>query len=190
MPITVTNRQPTTFDGMLDSWVEAEVASRLSKMAFQDRTLLLARETVQRFADGQPTPWDRQVARGALFHGRGAMVLPFLSRPSEWFEAVMNTDGLVDVSAAMYFRAKGYVTLGDLTDRHPGMHIEGFDPALSRGRPILVSVDGNAPWYLIEGAHRCCEIIRRRRDGRYGETLEVLVGVCPRAREMVQIGPA
>lgn len=180
MPIELTNRRPTTFEAMLDSWADAKSWNRLA--------IGLPVDTVQRFVDRRPTGEDLVLARCAVMYCRGPILAPFLPRPTQWFNATINVDGLPEVSTVAFFRNDGYLTLADLVDRHPDMTIQGFDPANARGRPILVSVDGNAPWYLIEGGHRCCEIIRRRRAGNFGATLPVIIGVCPRAREMPHIG--
>jgi hypothetical protein len=123
-----------------------------------------------------------------LFLVRQAFLLPFVSRPTDWFDAEIDVDGLGEVRMPKYWRDQGYSTLADLAVRNKDMTIAGFDPAKVRGRPIVVSIDGDAPLYLIEGGHRCSEVFRLRRAGNYLGSLNVILGVCPRAREMVQIG--
>ena len=99
------------------------------------------------------------------------MLAPFLPLPAEWFDADINVDGLAEVSTPLFWRQHGFATLGELTDGRPDVTVDGgFDLDKARGRPVLVSANGDVPWYLIEGGHRCCEIIRLRRAGNFGDT--------------------
>jgi hypothetical protein len=181
MAIEITNQQPTTFDAMLESWAAAEADSRLGP--------LLPPEALRRLVGRTPTPEDLKLSRYAVMYVRGPMLAPFLPLPAEWFDADINVDGLAEVSTPLFWRQQGFATLGELTDGRPDVTVDGgFDLDRVRGRPVLVSVDGDAPWYLIEGGHRCCEIIRLRRAGKFGDALPVIVGVCPRARENPHIG--
>ncbi len=59
-----------------------------------------------------------------------------------------------------------------------------FDPARARGCPVLIAEQAQGPYVLAEGLTRTCVLLSRYLSGEpVPESLPVLVGVSPRARD-------
>lgn len=164
-----------SLDDVLDTWVLSE-APRLDKW--------LSAEMIDRLVSGAADENDRRLARYALFMRRRPVLTPYLSYPTRWYLIRQATAGLRDMRSYL-FLDEGYETLGELADRRLDMTIPNFDANEVRGMPVFVRASSTEPVYLLEGAHRCCEMIRQRSVRYVPSYLMAYLGLCPRLGEIV-----
>lgn len=162
-----------TFDDMLDSWAESEIEPLRRFIGEDSATLIHHRKS---------SAQDRRVARYAVFLRRRPVLIPFLMYSGQWYEAAADVSALHNLRTYL-FMDEAYSTVGQLATKHPEMFIPDFDPTQVfvqlRGRPIMVSKDGVSSWYLIDGTHRCCEVIRMTSGGKCAGVLPVIAGIYP-----------
>jgi hypothetical protein len=163
-----------TFDAMLDNWAKAE----LSHLAHR-----LPAETIGRYELGRETPFDKQIARYALFIRRRPVLIPFLAHETSWFNASLDVRALAETRSYLVDDER-HVTLGELA-RGGGYNIPDFDPSLMRGFLIIVAARADGPWYLLEGTHRCVELLRTHVSGRTIGSAAVIAGLCAQLGEVI-----
>lgn len=168
---------PVSFDDVLDDWARAEL-DHIAQWLDPD--------AVARIRNDMPKISDSRMARLAIFLRRRPVLLPFLSRPTDWYAGRIESSKLEFLNTYL-FHDEGYNTVGDLTRRHPNMTIADFDPAKTRGRPVVVCSSPSEAVYLIEGTHRCCEMVCLHRPGYFEAEMPVLVGVCSRLDEIIAL---
>jgi len=106
---------------------------------------------------------------------RGPLLHWFFENTTDWFRATIQVNAIGSIGT-IYFAER---TIQELVKNETKMKsIEGFDPGKMRGLPILVGPTREGPYRLIDGATRCCNILRMPVATRPME-IDILLGVCP-----------
>jgi restriction system protein len=109
----------------------------------------------------------------------------FMRNPTTWLEGVFPVDAIGSLRLTSWFEQPGYAnarTIDELLDSIGGAHYAKLDFRIDnmRGRPVIVAPERDGPYMLIEGTHRCCEIVRLARRGEVPvAVLPFVLGVCP-----------
>jgi len=130
---------------------------------------------------------DRAAIVKAIRCVRAPLLDYFFQKPTIWFEADMPVNLLDAIWSDIFFQSDS--TLADIASRRPDIKIDGFRLEAMSGRSILVGPSLNGPWILIEGVHRCVEILRMAPAAQ-PNAIRVLVGVCQSITSWVRWRPS
>lgn len=107
-----------------------------------------------------------------------------LKNQTSWFEGAFDVEAIPALRLTRWFEQPAFSsarTIHELLETLGGASYAKLDFRLDamRGRPIIVADNLGGPYCLIEGTHRCCEIVRLARRGEVPtETLPFVLGVC------------
>lgn len=117
-----------------------------------------------------------------------AVLLKFFSTHSvRWYQATTPVKNIGGARVIRYFEAvhgSHIKTIADVAEHLSALYsIPNFRRVEMRGGPMFVTTHLTAPLCLIEGTHRCCELLR---DQGVTPAVRVVVGECPRIAEWFQ----
>lgn len=147
----------------------------------------------QRGGLAQLSDAEKQWLIVAIRHYREPMLGFLLKNEVKWFEGELDVDAIGGVRLISWFEQPQFAnarTIAELLDSPAGATYSklDFNIGAMRGRPLAVAPGLQGPYTLIEGTHRCCEIVRLVRRGEVG-TLRIpfVVGVCPNIHEYTAV---
>jgi hypothetical protein len=154
-------------------------------------------EVVYSFAEAETPNPDRATAIGAIIARRGPFLTDLLNRGTGWFHAEIAVDRLG------VLRVAGGHWWGELVPPHdldsftsaleagknaPDPRFapvwrairDKYEPRLDRGRPILVAVNSEGPFTILDGTHRLAAHLSRSRAGlAVPDPIRVFLGTGP-----------
>jgi hypothetical protein len=135
------------------------------------------------------SPQSREELRAHICRIREPMIGFFLRNPTTWVEGTFDVEAIGSLRVTSWFEQPGYAnarTIDELLESVGGASYAKLDFRIEamRGRPIIVGPDMDGPYCVIEGSHRCCEIVRLARRGEVPtRTLPFVLGICPDVHE-------
>jgi hypothetical protein len=182
------NLRPFTQNEMLLVWADSEIEEARFNIWPQVRYY---RERLRLRPNEPYTDFEKNELISALVTNpdRRGLVKWVLANPTEWHVADFTLDELSQVRADYYwlvnFRAK---TVRDISLLPSRIGKQDFERNRMRGRPVVVGPNRSGDLMLIDGAHRCSEILRMQPPGR-PLSIEVIVGVCPTITSWPRFAP-
>lgn len=174
----LTDLETISWADMLLDWGLAEAAKR---------EMDLTPAIVGRVREGIETKEDHvEIVRHITKHR--ARLLDFFARhPVQWYKARIPLKAIGEISVIRYFQHKhgSHIrTIADVAEHLSELYsIPNFRREQMRGCPLFVTTRLHSPLCLIEGTHRCRELLREQ-DG--APNVRVLIGECPRIMEWHQ----
>lgn len=167
----LTDLRPITQDEMLLDWGLAEVAK--PEMGFDAAVVSRVRAKAETRED------QNELVRRIKLH-RAPLLNFFSTHPVQWFAGNLSTAVIGQISVIRYFQLRygpHIKTMADVAQYLPDKYsIQNFHHDEMRGRPIFVAQRRHDPLHLLEGTHRCCEILLRPSGA---SSLRVVFGECP-----------
>ena len=111
----------------------------------------------------------------AVWQKRQPMLGYFFKNSTTWVRADFPMNRLGMIRSDIWFQADD--TLARVAANRSDVRIEAFSIEAMLGRPIIVGPNANGPWSLIEGTHRCAEILRMSPASQPA-SIPIIAGLC------------
>ena len=174
----LTDIEPITDADVVLDWGLAEAAKP---------EMQLDSQIVSRVRTKAETKEDRIVITQRISECRAMLLGFFAQHPVRWHKATIQVAEIGQIRVIRYFEVdhgSHIKTIADVAEHLSELYsIPNFRREEMRGFPIFATTHLHAPLCLIEGTHRCRELLREQGGA---PNVRVLIGECPRIIEWHQ----